>query len=101
MCHCHHFCQITQNVNCLRDLESFDVARVSGMTRTYGFNANMYIYTCSHRNGLFHLSHDEGTCSSGVTREEFQPQEPEPLTEKFQLEKFEHLRNSSIRNLNP
>ena len=44
MCHCHHFCQITIKVNCLRDFESFDVVRVSGMTRTYEFNANMYIY---------------------------------------------------------
>ena len=29
LCHCHHFYQSTQNVNCLRELDSFDVVRVS------------------------------------------------------------------------
>ena len=80
------------------------------MTRTYEFNANMYIYIysnlyiCSHRNGLFHLisAHPMSRVHVvGVPREGFQPQKPETLTEKFQLEKREHLRNSSIRNLNP
>ena len=101
LCHCHNFCQITQNVNCLRDLESFDVVR--------------------------------GLSSWGVSREEFQPQKPEPwgiralktwTPEEFQLEnpylnpwgipasktwtteesqpqKHEPVRNSSLKNIDP
>ena len=80
LCHCHHFCQITQSINWLRDLESFDVVRVSGMTRTYEFNANM-LYTCSHRNGLFNLI-------SG-----------HPMSRVHVLEEYP-VRNSSLKNLN-
>ena len=69
MCYCRNFCQIAQQVNCLRDLESFDVVRVSGMTRTYEFNANMYIYITYMKPQEWAIPfsirtpHVEGTCS--------------------------------------
>ena len=53
MCQCHHFCQITQNVNCLRDLQSVDVDHVVRVSKLPGLMNLMP--TCGHRNGLFHL----------------------------------------------